>query len=159
MTKCSQQQERRSHRRYALDLPLDYRTPGSPDPYGGIAINGSERGLLIYSHQNMAVGTPLSLWVLFADEFELAHVEAAAKIVRKVASGNGGKGYGYGLSLTRINEESLRKLRRLLRGCALDDVACTSPSVQKFRFIPTSEHRPLQKRTTSFLGFLKLNIR
>ena len=159
MTKCTQQQERRGHRRYILDLPLDYRTPGSTDPYGGIAINGSERGLLIFSQQDLAVGTSLSLWVLFADEFELTHIEAVAKVVHKVASGNRGRGYGYGLRLTRISEESLRKLRRLLRGCALVDVEGVAPSVQKFNLMWTSKHRPLQKGTASFLDFLKLNIR
>jgi hypothetical protein len=159
MTKCSQQQERRNHRRYLLDLPLDYHTPGSPEPYGGIAINGSERGLFIYSQQNMVLGMPLSLWIFFADEFELAHIEATAKIVRRVVSGNGGRGYGYGLFLTRINEESLRKFRRLLKGSALADVERTSSSAHGRPFLATVEHRLHQKRAMSLLDIFKLSIR
>ncbi len=107
-------QERREHNRVILDLPLDFEVAGSSYPRAGIAVDGSETGLLIHSLQKMPVGTEVKVDVLFPDEFELANFEAKARIVRTIRSENGQKGYGYGAKILRIDEADYRKLRRIL---------------------------------------------
>jgi len=57
--------ERRKFPRSFLDLPLEYRMIGIPYTRGGIAVNGSEAGLLLYSLRDMPVGTKLDVAVLF----------------------------------------------------------------------------------------------
>jgi hypothetical protein len=155
MIRPSPSQEKRRHCRFSLDLPLDHGVLGSSSPYGGIAINGSESGLLIYSLQDMPVGTQLNIAVLFADEFELTYFDAVTKIVRKVCSGDGQRGYGYGLRFIRINEENFRRLRRLLRRCELvhpDDVPRLS---REFRFLSDGQTRQPEKKGISFPAFFK----
>jgi hypothetical protein len=114
MLKPSHYRERRSRGRVFLELPLDYQAIGSSHTYGGIAIDGSETGLFVYSFRDMPVGTLLKVSVLFADGFELANFKAVAKIVRKIDSNNGQKGYKYGLTLLRSDEKDIRKFSRLL---------------------------------------------
>src|SRR5512139_2049880 len=97
MLRSRHHSERRSRARVSLELPLDYQAIGSSNTYGGIAIDGSEAGLFIYSLRDMPVGTQLRISVLFADGFELTNFKAVAKIVRKIDSNNGRKGYEYGL--------------------------------------------------------------
>jgi hypothetical protein len=109
-------QERRGHNRVILDLPLDFQVAGSSYPRAGIAVNGSERGLLIHSLQKMPIGTEVKVDVLFPDEFELANFKAKATVVRTVRSENGQKGYGYGARILQIDEADYRKLRRILIG-------------------------------------------
>ena len=114
MQEASQCQERRSCSRVLLDLPLDFRALSSSGPYGGIAIDGSETGLLIHSPRDIPVGTQLSVSVLFADEYELASIKAMTKIVRKIPLNNDRKGYGYGLKFLRMTEGDLWKFYRIL---------------------------------------------
>jgi hypothetical protein len=159
MTQQSPRQERKRHPRFPLDLPLDHGVPDSPNPYGGIAINGSESGLLIYSLQDMPVGTHLNVAVLFADEFEFTYFDALTKVVRKVYSGNGQRGYGYGLLFVRISEENFRRLRRLLRTCEWVHPDNAPPLANEFRFLSADQRRPPEKKGISLPGFLKkLNI-
>ena len=108
--------ERREHNRVALNLPLDFQVAGTSHPRAGIAVDGSETGLLIHSLQKMPIGTEVKVDVLFPDEFELANFEAKAKIVRTIRSENGekGYGYGYGAKILRIDEVDYRKLKRIL---------------------------------------------
>jgi len=106
--------ERREHNRVALNLPLDFQVAGTSHPRAGIAVDGSETGLLIHSLQKMPIGTEVKVDVLFPDEFELANFEAKAKIVRTIRSENGEKGYGYGAKILRIDEVDYRKLKRIL---------------------------------------------
>jgi hypothetical protein len=107
-------QERRGHNRVILDLPLDFEVAGSSYPRAGIAVDGSETGLLIHSLQKMPIGTEVKVDVLFPDEFKLANFEARARIVRTIRSENNEKGYGYGAKILRIDEADYRKLRRIL---------------------------------------------
>jgi len=133
-----------------LDLPLDFQTAGSSQPYAAIVVNGSETGLLLHSLQKMPIGTELKVDVIFPDEFELANFEAKAKIVRTVRSTNGQKGYEYGAKILQIDEANYRKLRRLLmsqrQGLAGGDV----------RLSLTAESRS-KKKGRSFGSFL-LNL-
>lgn len=106
-------QDRRKRSRAFLDLPLEFHINGVPDAYGGIAIDGSEVGLQIYTLQNIPEGERLNVTILFPNGFALANLEVKAEVVRRVRQE---RGYKYGLRVTRINEEDYIKLRYVLSG-------------------------------------------
>jgi PilZ domain len=159
MLRPSHHPERRSRARVSLVLPLDYQAIGSSNTYGGIVIDGSEGGLFIYSLRDMPVGTQLRISVLFADGFELTNFKATAKIVRKIRSNNGRKGYEYGLKLLRVDEGSITKFTRLLTNHIYKLVGRSSePSliVNSGAFPNTKGWQP-KKQKKRFLSFL-LNL-
>ena len=105
--------DRRKYTRAFLDLPLEFHINGAPDAHGGIAVDGSEIGFLMYTLQNIPDGEQLSLTVIFPNGFELANLEARAEVVRRVRQE---RGYRYGLRVVRINEDDHIKLRYILSG-------------------------------------------
>jgi hypothetical protein len=113
-------QDRRRYPRIFVDLPLEYRMKHDARAHGGIAINASETGFLIYSIEDIPIGTKLKIAVLFPKEYELAIIEVSAETVRKEFAAEQ-KGlyqgeYQYGLKIIQILEEDYRKLRGLLSG-------------------------------------------
>ena len=107
--------ERRTHPRCTLDLPLEHKVVGTRDTFGGIAIDGSEAGLLISTPKDLILPGKLEIVVFFAKGYELACFEAFAQIRRKqISQYNGTKAYRYGLQFIRIPEEDHRKLKELL---------------------------------------------
>jgi hypothetical protein len=107
--------ERRTHPRFALDLPLEHKAVGTRDAFGGIAVDGSEAGLLISTPKDLILPGKLEIVVFFAKGYELACFEAFAQIRRKqILQKNGTKAYHYGLQFIRIQEEDHRKLKDLL---------------------------------------------
>lgn len=115
--------ERRSHPRFVIDLPLEYRKTHDSCLRGGTVVNVSEGGLLIETVRDISVGTELNVTILFANGFELATFKVMAKIVRKEPyrkedwRGNQyWKGYQYGLEFIQILEEDRWKLNWLLGG-------------------------------------------
>ena len=105
--------DRRKRTRAFLDLPIEFHINGLPDAHGGIAVDGSEIGFLMYTLQNIPEGEQLSLSVLFPNGFELANLEARAEVVRRVRQV---RGYKYGLRVVRINDDDHIKLRYILSG-------------------------------------------
>jgi hypothetical protein len=98
-------------------LPLEYRVLDAPRAHGGLVINASESGLLVHSVNDMAVGTRLSIAVLFPKEFELDNFEVVAEVVWKDIHWTENRdGYKFGLRFIRILEEDHQKLKRLLAG-------------------------------------------
>ncbi len=107
-------EEKRRHPRFSLDLPLDYRIGDGPSPYGGVALDGGEGGLLIQCFRSLPIGTKLDLKVMFPKGFELTDLEASVEVVRKHRREKGGKGYRYGLKLVQIEKGDRRKLKYIL---------------------------------------------
>ena len=106
---------RRSHPRVDLDLPMEYQALGTFKAFGGIAIDGSEEGLLVYSTKDLFVGAMLRITVFFPVGYALDSLEVAAEITRREAYlRETGKGYEYVLRIVRIEEENLKKLKGLL---------------------------------------------
>jgi hypothetical protein len=100
-----------------MDLPLEYRVINAPYAHGGIVVNGSEEGFLIYSVKDMPIGTKLNLVVLFPKGFELTHFEVVAEIVRKdLHWEEDWEGFEYGLKFLQMFEEDREKLKQLLGG-------------------------------------------
>jgi hypothetical protein len=100
-----------------MDLPLEYRVVNAPYAHGGIVVNGSEEGFLIYSVKDMPIGTKLTIVVLFPKGYELTNFEVVAEIIRKdLHWEEDWEGFEYGLRFVQILEEDRQKLRHLLSG-------------------------------------------
>ena len=111
--------DRRQYPRFRLDLPLEHQVMGSPNVFGGIAIDGSEEGFLIFSRKDLPIGTKLKITILFPKEYELTGFEMLAEIIRKdIYNKENQEGYQYGIRFVRISEGDHSQLRRLL-GCGL----------------------------------------
>jgi hypothetical protein len=109
--------ERRRSPRLLMDLPLEYRVVNAPYAHGGIVVNGSEEGFLIYSVKDMPIGTKLTIVVLFPKGYELTNFEVVAEIVRKdLHWEEDWEGFEYGLRFLQILEEDRQKLKHLLSG-------------------------------------------
>ena len=117
MEKSSANHDRRRYPRSLMDLPLEYRVINAPYAHGGIVVNGSEEGFLIYSVKDMPIGTKLNLVVLFPKGFELTNFEVVAEVVRKdLHWEEDWEGFEYGLKFLQIFEEDREKLKQLLSG-------------------------------------------
>ena len=108
-------EERRKYPRYSVSLPLEYWQTDDACR-GGIVGNLSEGGLLIYSLQDMPVGTELNVRIFFPNGYEFDGIRATGKIVWEGAHyDTDWKGYKYGIEFTGISEEDHKKLINLLR--------------------------------------------
>jgi hypothetical protein len=113
--------DRRHYSRVHMDLPLEYYRMGDAlHAHGGVVIDASETGFLIYSIEDIPIGTQLKIAVLFPKEYELAIFEVFAETVRKefVVEQQDcyQEGYQYGIKFIQILEEDYWKLRKLLGG-------------------------------------------
>ncbi|MGA2519040.1 MAG: PilZ domain-containing protein [Thermodesulfobacteriota bacterium] len=115
--------ERRSHPRFLIDLPLEYRVMDGPCLRGGIVVNVSEGGLLIETVRDIPVGKELNITVLFPKGFELADFKVVAMIVWKepyrkedLKGDSYWKGYQYGVEFMQVSQEDRLKLNSLLGG-------------------------------------------
>jgi c-di-GMP-binding flagellar brake protein YcgR len=107
--------DRRKYSRVHIDLPLEYRVKYDARAHGGIVVDASESGFLIYSTENIPIGTKLKIAVLFSAEYELAEFEVFAEIIWKNADAEKAEeGYQYGLRFVQVLEEDYRKLGKLL---------------------------------------------
>ena len=113
--------EKRKYPRVDMDLPVDYWVKRDSYAHAGIVIDASETGFLIYSVEDIPIGTKLKIAVLFPREYELANFEVSAEIIRKKVLEKGEKGYQYGIKFTRILQEENRKLRELFIEKLLSD--------------------------------------
>jgi hypothetical protein len=117
MDTSSANHDRRRYPRSLMDLPLEYRVINAPYAHGGIVVNGSEEGFLIYSVKDMPIGTKLNLVVMFPKGFELTNFEVVAEVVRKdLHWEEDWEGFEYGLKFIQIFEEDREKLKQLLIG-------------------------------------------
>jgi c-di-GMP-binding flagellar brake protein YcgR len=107
--------ERRKHPRFNVELPLDYSIENK-DHYGGVAVNASRGGLVVYLPVAIVVGASLNIEIIFVKGFELNSIKVRAKVIwsnlaPKVIWGE----YRYGLEFEKFQEGDLRKLKTLLR--------------------------------------------
>ena len=119
--------EKREYARFVLDLPLEFQITDLPDTFGGIAIDGSEGGLLIHSRRDLPPGTKLSISVFFPNGFELADFHAVGEILRKIPVDEGEQGYQYGIRIVEIDSPDRLKLRHTLSG--FHDLENTDPFI------------------------------
>lgn len=113
--------EKRKYPRVHMDLPVDYWVKHESYAHGGIVVDASETGFLIFSVEDIPIGTKLKIAVLFPKEYELANFEVAAQIIRKKVAETGEEGYQYGIKFTKILKEDYGKLRELFITRLLSD--------------------------------------
>ncbi len=113
--------ERRSHPRFFIDLPLEFRDMDDSCLRGAIVVNASEGGFLIETVRDIPVGKELSITVLYPKGFTLVDFKVVAKIVRKkpyskedLKGNKYWKGYQYGLEFIQISDEDRWKLSVIL---------------------------------------------
>jgi len=113
--------ERRSHPRFFIDLPLEFRDMDDPCLRGAIVVNASEGGFLIETVRDIPVGMELSITVLYPKGFTLVDFKVVAKIVWKkpyskedLKGNKYWKGYQYGLEFIQISDEDRWELNFLL---------------------------------------------
>ena len=110
-------EEKRKCPRFSIDLPLEYQTMSNPNAHGGLVLNASETGLLLYSTGDMPVGMTLKIIVLFPKGYELANFELVGKIIWKDSDlRKGWEAYQYGLEFIQISRDDHWKLRQVLSG-------------------------------------------
>ena len=110
-------EERRKYQRFSIDLPLEYQVRSNPNGHGGLVLNASETGFLLYSTGDMPVGTKLKITVLFSKGYELANFEVIGEIIwRNLDWEKGWEAYRYGLKFIEIAQEDHWKLKQVLRG-------------------------------------------
>ena len=107
--------ERRRYPRFVIDLPSEYQMWSNAHTHGGLILNASERGLLLYSIGDMAVGARLRITVLFPQGYELANFEVAGQVIWKNSDPRPGwEGCRYGAKFIQIGQEEHWKLRQVL---------------------------------------------
>jgi len=100
-----------------MDLPLEYLVKQQARARGGIVLDASETGFLIYSTEDFPIGTNMKIAVLFPKEYELANFEVFGEIVwKRVDVGERKKTYQYGLKFVEVSKEDYWKLKKLLGG-------------------------------------------
>jgi c-di-GMP-binding flagellar brake protein YcgR len=107
--------ERRQHPRFNVELPLDF-TIENKDHYGGVAVNASRGGVIVYLPVAIVVGTSLNIEIIFVKGFELNSIKVRAKVIwsnlaPKIIWGE----YRYGLEFEKFQEGDLQKLKTLLK--------------------------------------------
>ena len=106
--------ERRKHHRVGVCLPLEYWET-SDSSHGGLIDNVSESGLLIYSTQDMPIGTELRIRVFFNFGYEFENFDVFAKIAWKTLQNEvDGSRYRYGLEFIQISQADQQNLVKLL---------------------------------------------
>ena len=118
-------QEDRSDRRVSpkipLKLPMGYwETEDSCQ--GGLMGNLSEEGMVIYSIQDMPIGTELRIKVFFRGGSDFDQFRVIGRIVSKgLDSQNGSDGFAYMLTFVSPSLEGWGKLRAVLQNHILQD--------------------------------------
>ena len=107
--------DRRKHQRFSFDAPIEYSTTDGSRPRGAYTGNVSEKGLLIYSVDDLPIAAELRIVIFYPDEYQFTCFEGLAKVVWKDQYyEKEWKGFKYGLELTQISEANQIKLREIL---------------------------------------------
>jgi hypothetical protein len=114
--------ERRRHLRVADKCPMKYwETSGAC--HGGFIGDVSERGLLIYSIQDMPIDTELNVRVYFHNGYAFDAFNALGRVVWKgLHQETDWEGHKFGIEFKYLSDEDLGKLVKLLHSRS------TSPS-------------------------------
>jgi c-di-GMP-binding flagellar brake protein YcgR len=108
--------ERRKHPRYSVELPLSYSRVDDRELFGGIVMNASGGGILVYLPERMEIGAVLKIEIFYLKGFELDTIKAIAKTVwsdlaTRVSPGE----HRYGLEFQYIDEKDYNRLSALLK--------------------------------------------
>jgi hypothetical protein len=113
--------ERRKHRRYFVDLPLDCRVVENKTKgpiQAGIAENAGSGGLSIYLSDMVPSGHQLLLELYYKDEYEFTSLKLLTEVVW-IDEEKEPQGYKHGLKLLKLESGGNQKLQSLLKHCPL----------------------------------------
>ena len=106
--------EKRKHRRFTVDLPIEYRRRDLVDKYVRV-INASESGLSIYLSEQMEVGQYLRTKLFFPFGSELNFIELVTQVVwRDVQPGKDWGDYRAGVRFVDVSPADLSNLKNYL---------------------------------------------
>jgi c-di-GMP-binding flagellar brake protein YcgR len=108
--------DRRKHPRFTTELPLDYSRADSKADFGGMVVNASKGGILVYLPERLEIGDKLKVEIFFAKESELNSIQGIAEVVwADLAAIESWGEHQYGLQFQTIDKKHLDKLRFLLK--------------------------------------------
>ena len=108
--------DRRKHPRFTTELPLDYSRVDSREDFGGMVVNASKGGILVYLPERLQIGDKLKVEIFFAKELELNSIQGIAEVVwADLAAIESWGEHRYGLQFETIDKKHLDKLRTLLK--------------------------------------------
>jgi c-di-GMP-binding flagellar brake protein YcgR len=112
--------EKRKHPRYSVEFPLDYSLVDGKATYnGGLTMDASEGGLLVYLPERIELGAILRIEIFYAKDLSLESIRATAKVVWSDLALKQSEGdQRYGLQFQSIDEADLTKLKTLLKEVA-----------------------------------------
>jgi c-di-GMP-binding flagellar brake protein YcgR len=112
--------EKRKHPRYSVEFPLDYSLVDGKATYnGGLTMDASEGGLLVYLPERIELGAILRIEIFYAKDLSLESIRATTKVVWSDLALKQSEGdQRYGLQFQSIDEADLTKLKTLLKEVA-----------------------------------------
>jgi len=108
--------ERRKHRRFSLDLPIEYHQIDSPAIRDGRAANASEGGLLVYLSEKLQIGQYVRVKLFLTSGPDLSTIQMLTQVAwTDIHFGKEGEDHRCGLSFVDISSEDLNKLKDFLK--------------------------------------------
>jgi c-di-GMP-binding flagellar brake protein YcgR len=112
--------ERRKHPRFSIEFPLDYSIVDGKTTYnGGLTVDASEGGLLVYLPERIEIGILLKIEIFYVKGLSLETITTTVKVVwSDLASRENWRERRYGLQFQSIDEVNLHKFKTLLEEVA-----------------------------------------
>lgn len=111
--------ERRKHRRYFVDLPLDcwvIENKRKGQTQVGIAENAGVGGLSVYLNERISEGNQLILELYYRDDYKFSSLKILTEVIWN-SEERETHGYKHGLRLLRLENGGNLKLRSILKHC------------------------------------------
>ena len=103
--------ERRTYRRFPMQLPIEYYRADSTSNRTGHSVDASEGGLQILFPEQMQVGQQLKIRLFFSSDSGLNTIDMVAEVVWSTDLAEGEKHYRSGVRFTNISPENLTRLK------------------------------------------------
>jgi hypothetical protein len=113
--------ERRKHRRYFVDLPLDCRVIKNRrrgPVQVGIAENAGSGGLSINLSDRISPGNRLILELYYRDDYQFSSLKILSEVIWNTKEKEA-HGYKHGLKLLRLENGGNLKLQSILKHCPI----------------------------------------
>jgi hypothetical protein len=108
------EKEKRRHRRFLLNLPLEYYHLDSPVGYSSHSINASEGGLLVCLHERLPARQHLNLKIFCSSGSSMLTIETTVEVMwADELLGNDGD-YRHGVRFVSMTGEDLQKFKGFL---------------------------------------------
>jgi hypothetical protein len=113
--------ERRKHRRYFVDLPVDccvIENKRKGPIHVGMAENAGTGGLSVYLNERVSPGNQLILELYYRDDYKFSSLKILTEVVWN-SEERETPGYKHGVKLLRLENGGNQKLRSLLKRCPI----------------------------------------